>query len=111
MARGRFHRRNSYGNQLKALPIEAMYAAGVSLATIIAYGCIVVASVYMSGETPRWLGGLGTLGLLTAFGAFVYNIGQMKTKTELKYRIICMTVSSVVMIVWLATLIIGLVRG
>ena len=101
MARSRFHRRSSYGNQLKALPMEAMYSAGVSLISLI-----------MSGETPRWLGGgLGTLGFLVAFGAFVYNVGQMKTKTELKYRIVCLAISSVIMIVWIATLIIGLIRG
>jgi hypothetical protein len=112
MARSRFHRRSSYGNQLKALPMEAMYSAGVSLVSLIIYGGIITASVYMSGETPRWLGGgLGTLGFLVAFGAFVYNVGQMKTKTELKYRVICLAISSVIMIVWIATLIIGLIRG
>ena len=91
--------------------MEAMYSAGVSLVTLIIYGSIITASVYMSGETPRWLGGLGTLGFLTAFGAFAYNVGQMKTKTELKYRVICLAISSIIMLVWIATLIIGLIRG
>jgi len=111
MARGRFHRRNSYGNQLKALPIEAMYASIVSVATLFLYGAIMGGSVYLSGETPRWLGGLGTIGFLIALGAFIYNIGQMKTKTEFKYRLVCFSISSVAMLVWLTTLIIGLIRG
>ncbi len=111
MARNRFRRRSSNGNQLKALPMEAMYAAGVSLFTLIIFGAIIAASVYMAGETPRWLGGMGTLGFFVALGALVYNIGQMKTKTELKYRLICLGISSFVMIFWLATLIIGLIRG
>ena len=111
MARGRFHRRSSYGNQLKALPIEAMYAAGVSFATLLIYGGIIAGSVYLSGETPKWLGGLGTIGFLIAFGALVYNIGQMKTKTEFKYRVVCMSISSFTMLVWVVTLLLGLIRG
>ncbi|MBE5916965.1 MAG: hypothetical protein E7273_08990 [Pseudobutyrivibrio ruminis] len=111
MARGRFRRRSSYGNQLKALPIEAMYAAGVSLASLIMFAGIIVAAVYFAGETPRWIGGLGTIGFLVSLCAFIFNIGQMKTKTEFKYRIICFVISSVAMIVWAAALVIGLVRG
>lgn len=111
IGRGRFHRRSSYGNQLKALPVEAMYAAGVSLATMVVYIGIIAGSVYLSGETPKWLGGLGTIGFLVALGSLIFNIGQMKTKTELKYRATCLAISSVVMIVWMATLVVGLVRG
>ena len=111
MARGRFHRRKSTGNQLMALPMEAMYAAAVSLVTLIIYGGIIGASVYMAGETPRWLGGLGTLGFLAALVAFIFNMRQMKTKTEFKYRVICLIISVLVLIVWLTTMILGLVRG
>lgn len=111
IGRGRFHRRSSYGNQLKALPVEAMYAAGVSLGTLVVYAGIIAGSVYLSGETPKWLGGLGTIGFLVALGSLIFNIGQMKTKTELKYRATCLIISSVVMIVWMATLVVGLVRG
>lgn len=111
IGRGRFHRRSSYGNQLKALPVEAMYAAGVSLGTLVVYIAIMAGSVYLSGETPKWLGGLGTIGFLVALCALIYNIGQMKTKTELKYRATCLAISSVVMIVWMATLVVGFVRG
>lgn len=111
MARGRFRRRNSYGNQLKALPIEAMYAAGASIITLLVYGGIIAGSVYLSGETPRWLGGLGTLGFLAAGIALIFNIGQMKTKTELKYRLICLGISIFSMLVWTSTLLLGVVRG
>lgn len=111
MARGRFHRRNSYGNQLKALPIEAMYAAGVSIITLFVYAGIIAGSVYLSGETPRWLGGLGTIGFLSALGALIFNIRQMKTKTELKYRLICLGISIFVMLVWSFPLVIGFIRG
>lgn len=111
IGRGRFHRRSSYGNQLKALPVEAMYAAGVSLGTLVVYAGIIAGSVYLSGETPKWLGGLGTIGFLVALGSLIFNLGQMKTKTELKYRATCLIISSVVMIVWMATLVVGLVRG
>ncbi|MCR5581300.1 MAG: hypothetical protein K6F66_06900 [Pseudobutyrivibrio sp.] len=111
MARGRFHRRNSYGNQLKALPIEAMYAAGVSLFSLIVFGAVIAISVYMAGETPRWVGGIGTLGFLVALCALIFNIGQMKTKTEFKYRIVCLSISILAMVIWMATLIVGLVRG
>jgi len=111
IGRGRFHRRSSYGNQLKALPVEAMYAAGVSLATMVVYIGIIAGSVYLSGETRKWLGGLGTIGFLVSLGSLIFNIGQMKTKTELKYRATCLIISSVVMIVWMATLVVGLVRG
>ncbi len=104
------HRRNSSGNQLKALPIEAMYAAGVSIFSLVLYGGLIAGSVYMSGETPRWLGGTGTLGFCIALGAFIFNIGQMKTKTEIKYRLICLGVSILAMIVWTATIILGMVN-
>ncbi len=110
MVRSRSHRRNSYGNQLKALPIEAMYAAGVSVFTLIVYGIVIAVSVYMSGETPRLLGGFGMLGFFTALGAFIYNIRQMKTKTELKYRLICLGISFVIMAVWVATFILGMLN-
>lgn len=111
MARGRFHRRSTYGNQLKALPIEAMYAAGVSFVSLIVYGGIIGGSVYLSGETPRWLGGLGTLGFLIALCALIFNIGQMKTKTEFKYRLICLGISIFAMLIWVSTLMLGLIRG
>ena len=110
MGRVRPRRRNSYGNQLKALPIEAMYAAGVSLFTLIAYGVVIGISVYMSGETPKFIGGIGMLGFFMAIGALIFNLGQMKTKTELKYRLICLGVSLVVIIVWATTFILGMIN-
>ncbi len=110
MARVYRHRHNSYKGQSKALPIEAMYAAGVSLFSIIVYIAIIIASVYLAGETPKWLGGLAFLGYCAAIAAFVYNIGQMKTKTELKYRIACLAISFVAMVVWTVTIIIGMVK-
>ena len=110
MARVYRHRRNSNGNQLKALPIEAMYAAGVSIASLVIYVAIVAGSVYLAGETPRWLGGCGTLGFCIALGAFIYNIGQMKTKTEIKYRLICLGISVIAMLVWTSTIILGLIK-
>ena len=106
----RFHRRSSYGNQLKALPMEAMYAAGVSLFTLVVYGIIIGASVYMAGETPRWLGGIGMLFFIAALCTLIFNIGQMKTKTELKYRVVCLVISSVVMLFWLTTFILGMIN-
>lgn len=111
MARGHHRRRNSYGNQLKALPIEAMYASGVSLFTLFIYAIIIIVSVYFSGETPKWIGGIGTLGFIAAAVALIFNIRQMSTKTEFKYRMICLGVSTFVMLIWAATLVIGLVRG
>ena len=110
MSRVRFHRRSSYGNQLKALPMEAMYAAGVSLFTLIVYGAIIGASVYLAGETPRWLGGIGMLFFIVALCALGFNIGQMKTKTELKYRLVCLGISIFVMLFWLGTFILGMIN-
>lgn len=110
MRRARFHRRNSYGNQLKALPVEAMYAAGVSLFSLIIYGVVIGISVHMSGDTPKFIGGIGMLGFCVALFALLYNIGQMKTKTELKYRIVCMSISAVVMVIWIAPYILGLIN-
>lgn len=104
------HRRNSNGNQLKALPIEAMYAAGVSVFSLILYGAIIAGSVYLAGETPKWLGGSATLCFCIALGAFIFNIGQMKTKTEIKYRLICLGISTLAMIVWTATIIVGMIN-
>ena len=104
------HRRNSNGNQLKALPIEAMYAAGVSVFSLILYGAIIAGSVYLAGETPKWLGGSATLCFCIALGAFIFNIGQMKTKTEIKYRLICLGISTPAMIVWTATIIVGMIN-
>ncbi len=110
MARIYSHRRNSNGNQMKALPMEAMYAAAVSVFSLIVYGVVIGVSVYMAGETPKLIGGIGFLGFLLALVAGIYNIGQMKTKTELKYRIVCMIISLVALIVWLSTFILGLIK-
>lgn len=110
MGRVRPHRRNSYGNQLKALPMEAMYAAGVSLFTLIVYAAVIGVSVYMSGDTPKFIGGIGMLGFIVALAALLYNIGQMKTKTELKYRVICLSISVLTMIAWIAPYVLGLIN-
>lgn len=110
MARGRFHRRSSYGNQLKALPMEAMYAAGVSLFTLVVYAAVIGASVYLAGETPRWLGGTGMLFFIVALCSLIFNIRQMKTKTELKYRLVCLGISAFVMLFWLGTFILGMIN-
>lgn len=110
MGRVRPHRRNSYGNQLKALPMEAMYAAGVSLFTLIVYAAVIGVSVYMSGDTPKFIGGIGMLGFIVALAALLYNIGQMKTKTELKYRVICLSISILTMIAWIAPYVLGLIN-
>ncbi|SHI79097.1 hypothetical protein [Pseudobutyrivibrio xylanivorans] len=110
MGRVRPHRRNSYGNQLKALPMEAMYAAGVSIFSLVIYGAIMGVSVYMAGETPKFVGGIGMLGCFLALAAFLYNVAQMKTKTELKYRLICLAVSTLAMAIWVGTFILGMVN-
>ena len=110
MGRIRPHRRNSYGNQLKALPVEAMYAAGVSLLSLIIYGVTLGISVYMAGETPKLLGGFAMLGFFVALAALLYNCGQMKTKTELKYRLVCLAISIGAMGIWVGTFILGMVN-
>ncbi|SDB22593.1 hypothetical protein SAMN02910298_01093 [Pseudobutyrivibrio sp. YE44] len=110
MRRSHFHRRNSYGNQLKALPMEAVYAAGVSILSLILYGVVIGVSVYMSGETPKFIGGLGMLGFVIALCSFIYNLNQMKTNTELKYRIACLIISIVVLIIWAIPFILGLLN-
>ena len=110
MGRIRPHRRSSSGNQLKALPMEAMYAAGVSIFSLVIYGAIMGVSVYMAGETPKFVGGIGMLGCFLAIAAFLYNVAQMKTKTELKYRLICLAVSTLAMAIWVGTFILGMVN-
>ena len=110
MARIYKHRRNSNGNQMKALPIEAMYAAGVSVFSLVLYGGLIAGSIYLAGETPKWLGGTGTLGFCIALGAFIYTVRQMKTKTEIKYRLICLGISSFAMLIWTATIILGMIN-
>lgn len=110
MGRVRPHRRNSYGNQLKALPVEAMYAAGVSIFSLFVYGAIMGVSIYMAGETPKFIGGIGMLGFFMALAALLYNCSQMKTKTELKYRIICLAISIGVMCVWIGTFVLGMIN-
>jgi hypothetical protein len=90
--------------------MEAMYAAGVSIFSLIVYGVIMGVSVYMSGETPKFIGGIGMLGFFIALAALLFNCGQMKTKTELKYRLICLAISTVSMAVWVGTFIIGMVN-
>ncbi len=109
MARTYSHRRNSNGNQLKALPMEAMYAAGASIFSLIIFVGVMVTSILMEGETPRFVGGIGAIGFLISIVAFIYNIGQMKTKTELKYRVICMVITTVIMIIWAVPFVVGLV--
>ncbi|MCR5415431.1 MAG: hypothetical protein K6E79_01385 [Pseudobutyrivibrio sp.] len=110
MGRVRPHRRNSNGNQLKALPMEAMYSAGISIISLIIYAATIVGSVFFKGDSPRWLGGIGTLGFIMGLVTFIYNLRQMKTKTELKYRLICLAISGVIFLIWLATLIVGIIN-
>ncbi len=110
MRRGRPHRRNSYGNQLKALPVEAMYASGVSLFSLLIYVAVIGVSVYFAGETPKLVAGIGMLGLFISLAAALFNLGQMRTKTEVKYRIICMSISVVVLIIWITPYIMGLLN-
>ena len=110
MARVYSHRRNRSGNQLKAKPMEAIYGAVVSGISIVLYAAIVVVSVDMAGETPNWIGGLGFLGICTAIGAFIYVIKQMKTKTDFVLRLICMGVSTVSLLIWFITFLIGMFR-
>ena len=108
MARTYSHRRNSYGNQLKAIPVEAIYAAGVSIFSIVMFIAIIGVSIYMAGETPRWLGGISVLAFIVALNAFIYNIKQMKTKTEIRYRVACMLISVLALAIWIGTFILGM---
>lgn len=110
MGRIRPHRRSSSGNQLKALPVEAMYASGVSLFTLVIYGAIIGVSVYMKGETPNFIGGIGMLGFFVALGSLIFNIGQMKTKTEIKYRVTCLSISAVTLVIWITPIVLGLIN-
>ena len=110
MGRIRPHRHSSYVKQTKALPMEAMYAAGVSVFSLVVYAAVMGVSVYMAGETPKFVGGIGMLGFFLALAAFLYNCGQMKTKTELKYRLICLAVSGLIMAVWIGTFILGMIN-
>lgn len=108
MARIYSHRRNSFGNQKKALPMEAMYAAGVSGFSLLVYVIIIAVSVYMAGETPNFIGGLGIIFFLVSLVAFIYNVGQMRTQTELRDRVVCMVISSISLLAWLITFFIGM---
>ncbi|MCR4694430.1 MAG: hypothetical protein K5773_03790 [Pseudobutyrivibrio sp.] len=108
MTRTYSHRRNSYGNQLKAIPVEAMYAAGVSIFSILMFIAIIGVSIYMAGETPRWIGGISVLAFIVSINAFIYNIKQMKTKTEIRYRVICMLISVFALAIWIGTFILGM---
>lgn len=108
MARTYSHRRRTSTGPAKAKPVEAMYAAGVAVFSLLMYIAIIVASVYMAGDTPKWLGGLGFIGFCIAIASFIYNANQMRSKTELRDRIICMSISSVVFIIWVATFILGM---
>lgn len=109
MARGR-RRHSSYSNQLRALPVEAMYAAGVSVFSLLIFGIVLGVSIYMSGETPKLLGGIAMLGFFVCLIAFIFNLRQMGTKTELKYRLICLGVSAFSMIVWIIPYVLGLLN-
>ena len=109
MARGR-RRHSSYGNQLKALPVEAMYAAGVSIFSLVIFGAVLGVSIYMSGETPKFIGGIAMLGFFVGLVAFIYNIRQLSTKTELKYRLICFSISTFSMIIWVIPYVLGLLN-
>lgn len=110
MSRRRRHRRDSSIKESKAWPMEAIYASGVSLISLIIYGALIGVSVYKAGENPNVIGGIGMLGLFIALAAAIFNITQMRTKTELKYRIICMAVSTVVLIIWLTPYVLGLIN-
>ena len=90
--------------------MEAMYAAGISLLSLIIYVVVIVVSVCMSGETPKFIGGLGMLGFFIALCSLVYNLNQMKTKTELKYRVVSLVISFVIMIIWATPYILGLLN-
>lgn len=106
MARVYSHRRST--TKKLAKPIEAMYAAGVSTVSIVMYFVEISIAVSEAGETTNWVGGFGILGLCIAIGAFVYNVGQMKKSTDLTERIICMSISSVALLCWGITMLIGM---
>ena len=104
------HRRGNFGVQNKAKPVEAMYAAGFSIISIIAYIVILIIDAFMAGETPKVVGGLAFVFFCMSVGAFCFNISQMKTKTEFRDRVICLCISSVSFLIWLSTFILGMVR-
>lgn len=103
-------RKMGFGVQKKAKPMEAIYAAALSLFCIVAYIGILVVDVMMAGETPKVLGGLSFVFYFLAFVSFVFNISQMKTSTDIKDRIICMSISSVSFLIWTFTFILGMVK-
>ncbi len=109
MARIYNRRRASAKDQLKAKPMEAIYAAAVSLASFVAYIVIVAMSVSYAGDSPNWVGGLGILGFFASICAGIYNAGQMQTKTEFKDRCICFGISIAVFLIWLVTFILGMI--
>ena len=106
MARVYSHRRGT--TQKKAKPIEAMYAAVVSTISAVVYFAVIFYSVSQAGETSKLIGGIGMLGFAVAIGAFAFNVKQMAMDTDLHDRIICISVSTLVLILWIATMIIGM---
>lgn len=110
MARNRRHRKSSASKPLKALPMEAVYAATLSLFSLIIYIAVIGVSAFMNGETPKLVGGIGMLGFIIALAALVYNFFQLNTKTEVKYRVICFGISTFATILWLAPYIYGLIK-
>ena len=108
MVRINQRRRTSTGNKLKAKPIEAMYAALFSIASIIALGVVITLSVMAGGDNSRWFGGAGILAFFVAVLAFIFNVGQMKKATDLRARITCMVISTLAFVLWAAVFIIGI---
>lgn len=106
MARVYSHRRST--SQKKAKPMEAIYMSGVSILSIIVYLVLMAFSVANAGENSRWIGGVGILGLAIAIWAFVFNFGQMRKDTDFKERVICMVISSLALLAWVVTLVIGM---
>ncbi len=108
MARIYNRRRSAAQKQQKAKPMEAMYAAGVSILSFVVFIFTVVMSVVYSGDSPNWVGGLGILGFFASICACIFNAGQMQSKTEFRDRCICFVISLAALLIWLATFILGM---
>lgn len=110
MTRVYSHRRSRFGNPKKAKPMEAMYAAGVSIFSVLCFIVILIVDVAMGGDTPRFIGGLSVIAFLISLSAFIFNIGQMRTQTEFKDRLICLLISIFSFLIWLSVFVIGMVN-
>ena len=109
--RSRRKRRNT-AEPKKPISMKGYVAAGVAGVSLAVCVCILIWSVVLAGNTPKYVAGISMVAFIAAICSFIVGAGVFRDQTyNRKSRLAGLIVPTIAFVVWIGIYVAGLVIG